>query len=73
MPCAFFDRFHALLQFQHFGFEDTVALQQVFILALLRGYLPLQLGNFRQAAIAHPQPVLQPAKQQNQHQEQPVG
>lgn len=39
---------------------------------MLLGNLLLQLGHLRQAAITHPQAVLQATQQQEQDEEQPI-
>ncbi|MCY1278654.1 hypothetical protein D9M70_273870 [compost metagenome] len=72
MAGTLFDGFHAFFQLQHFRFEDAVALHQALVLALLLGDLLLQVLDLRQAAVAHPEAILQASQQQDQDNEQPV-
>src|SRR5690606_15018734 len=62
MAGALFDSFHTALEFQHFGFEDAIALQQALVLTLLLGNLLLQRTILRQAVVSHPQAILQVGK-----------
>ena len=51
------------------GFEDAIALQQLLILGLLLGNLLLQRLHLGQAAVTHPQAILQAGKDQDQENE----
>ncbi len=67
------DGLHAFLELDDLGFEDLVALQQAFVLAILVGDLLLEFAHLGEAAITNPQAILKTAKQQEQEGEQPVG
>ncbi|MOA20338.1 hypothetical protein D3C78_1407780 [compost metagenome] len=73
MASPLFNGLHAFFQLQHFGIEHAVALEQALVFGMLLGNLLLQLGHLRQAAITHPQAVLQATQQQEQDEEQPIG
>ncbi|MNG09604.1 hypothetical protein D3C84_930270 [compost metagenome] len=72
MASPFFNGLHAFFQLHDFCIHHSIALQQGLVFSLLIGNLLSQVGHLRQAAVSHPQAVLQTTQEQEQDKKQPV-